>query len=159
VLLAFDARENAWVYDPSYPILIANAVAWLAESPEGTRSSFLVGDPLPGALTDGLRALVDPAGRRQPVPADGWDSFRFPLPGRWRVEGSSPAGSGDVFVNLLNEGVSSSQGTSMASAVAEPDLPRRPFRVPGRAPLLVAALLLLLLEQIVAPVRRAGRLS
>jgi hypothetical protein len=159
VLLAFDPRESEWVFDPSYPILVANAVAWLAESPEGTRSSFLVGDPLPGALAAGLRTLIDPAGRRQPTPPDGWDSFRFPMPGRWRVEGDGPATSGEVFVNLLNESVSTAQGLPPAATAPAAEFPRRPFRAPGRDPLLVAALVLLVLERIVAPTQRAGRLS
>ncbi|HWR96999.1 MAG TPA: hypothetical protein VN317_01110, partial [Candidatus Methanoperedens sp.] len=63
-LLAFDPRESEWVHDPSFPILIANLAAWLAEEPGGTRTAFVVGDRLPAGIAASLRAVRDPAGRR-----------------------------------------------------------------------------------------------
>ena len=62
-------------------------------------------------------------------------------------------------MNLLNEGVSAVQGLPPAAPMPAAELPRRPFRAPGRDPLLIAALVLLVLERVVAPVQRAGRLS
>lgn len=159
VLLAFDPRENEWVFDPSFPILMANIAGWLAESPEGTRSSFLVGDALPEDLAGNLRALVEPGGRRIPRPSAGWRSFRFATPGRWRVEAGAGGASGEVFVNLLDESVSAALAPQPVAHDSPPPPPERPFRFAARGALLSAALLLLLLEQLVAPPQRAGRLS
>ena len=159
VLLAFDPRESEWVYDPSFPILVANIAAWLAESGEGTRSSFLVGETLPEDLASSTQALVDPSGRRESRPPDGWRSFAFPVPGRWGVEGRLPGSGGEIFVNLLDEKVSATVAPAAASTAPATPLPRRPFRLETRRALLAAALVLLLLERLAAPPRRAGRLS
>lgn len=158
-LLAFDPRETGWSYSPSFPILVANLLSWLAESPEATRSSFRVGDFLPEPLAGGGHRLIDPTGRTQQEPAGGWQDFRFPAAGRWRIEGGGATGSGEVFVNLLDERVSAALAPSKsAPAPSPPQLASRPFRAAGQVPLLIAALVLLLLEQLVAPVPQAGRL-
>jgi len=161
VLLAFDPRDTEWVYDPSFPILVANIAAWLAESPEGSRSSFVVGDFLPQDLAGDVRGIVDSAGGRPPAPPGGWGGFRFPAPGRWRIEGRTSQSSGEVVVNLLDESVSASQAPQPPDRPAAPPPPPpapRPFRAEARNLFLAAALVLLLLEQLVAPPLRAGRL-
>jgi hypothetical protein len=81
------------------------------------------------------------------------------VPGRWRIEGDAPGTTGEIFVNLLDESVSS------AAALPDPPPPAgpvrltpRPFRAEASGPLLAVAILLLLAEQFVAPPVRAGRL-
>lgn len=160
-LLAFDPRETGWSYTPSFPILVANLVAWLAESPVDVRSSFFVGDLLPESLAREVRALSDPAGSGVAKPDGGWGAFTFTEAGRWRIKGASEATSGEIFVNILDERVSA----ALAPAAAGPgqavpqEAPGRPFRADVQVPLLVAAIALLLLELLVAPRARAGRLS
>jgi hypothetical protein len=158
-LIAFDPAESGWIRDPSFPILVANLVAWLAEDSPATRSAMLVGERLPGDLGGAVRRLTGPAGAAVPAPPAGWDEFRFPLPGRWQVEGAGDA-SGEIFVNLLDERVSAAMAPRAPPPAAHPDPapPRRPFRLDARAALLAAAIALLVLERLVAPRLPAGRL-
>jgi hypothetical protein len=159
-LLAFDPRETGWSYTPSFPILVANLVSWLAEAPAGSRSSFLVGDALPETLAREVRGVSDPSGAPVARPPGGWGEFRFNEAGRWRIEGSGRASSGEVFVNVLDERVSAAMAPPGGDAAPQPpgEPPERPFRAAAQAPLLIAAVGLLLLEQLVAPKARVGRL-
>ena len=160
-LIAFDPAESGWTRDPSYPILVANLVAWLAEGAAGTRSSLLVGDRFPGSLAPAVRRLIDPAGTAAPEPPGGWGEFGFPVPGAWRVEGAGPDAGGEIFVNLLDERVSAAMAPPPArepAAHAGAAAPARPFRFDARGALLAAAIALLVAERLVAPRRPAGRL-
>jgi hypothetical protein len=160
-LLAFDPRESEWVHDPSFPILVANLAAWLAEAPGGTRTAFLVGDRLPAAIADSVRSVRDPAGRSRKRPEGGWAALRLESPGRWRIDGDRPEARGDIFVNLLDERVSAaaSPAAPAPERVADREPPIvRPFRAEARGALAVLAILLLIAEQAVAPGARAGRL-
>ncbi len=158
-LLAFDPGESEWVYDPSYPILMANLLAWLADSPEGTRTAFVVGDALPQDLAGAVRSVRDPDGQRVPEPPGGWAALRFGAPGRWRLEGSGRGATGEVFVNLLDETVSAAAAPAPAAPRPEPPPPApRPFRLEAAGPLFALAILLLIAEQLVGPPPRAGRL-
>lgn len=158
-LIAFDPAESGWTRDPSYPILVANLVAWLAEDSAETRSSLLVGERLPGGLARAVRALRDPTGAAAVEPAGGWGQFRFPLPGAWRVDGSGPVDGGEIFVNLLDEAVSAAMvPPDRPAPAATGDAPIRPFRADARGALLAAAIALLVIERLVAPRRASGRL-
>lgn len=161
VLLSFDPRDTGWSYTPSFPILIANIIAWLAESPAGVRSSFFIGDALPGGLARKVRAVTDPAGAAVARPGGGWEAFRFTEAGRWRVAGTDEASSGEIFVNILDERLSAAMARAAGPAgggQTPEEMPERPFRADLQVPLLVAALALLALEMLVAPRARAGRL-
>jgi hypothetical protein len=158
-LIAFDPAESGWTRDPSFPILVANLVAWLAEDSASTRSSLLVGERLPSDLAHEVRRLADPTGAAVPEPAGGWGDFRFPLPGAWRVDGAASGSGGEIFVNLVDERVSATMVPPApgSRAPASPE-PPRPFRSEARGALLAAAITLLILERFVAPRRPAGRL-
>jgi hypothetical protein len=159
-LLSLAPGETAWAYDPSFPILVANLVAWLAESPLGVRSSFLVGDRLPPALGRTTRSIVGPDGVRHRPPGGAWDGFRFALPGRYRIAGTGGGPSGEVFVNLLDASVSATLGTEPAARAAAPAAAGvRPFRREAQGALAILAIVLLTLERAVAPRLRAGRVS
>ena len=167
-VLAVDPVESEWVYDPSFPILIANLVGWAGSEPGGDRSSFLVGETLPGAIASRTVALTDPAGRVVARPTAGWEQYRFGVPGRHRLRGRTPGDSGDIFVNLLDEDVSRAAGGSQAGDARpttpaagtnplQPLLPR-PVRVPTATALLLLAIGLLIAERVIAPPSAAGRL-
>jgi len=158
-LLAFDPRESGWVRDPSFPILVANLVAWLAEDAAGTRTSFRVGERLPLDLAAAVERIEGPGGVAQPRPPGGWSEFRFPRAGRWRIAGRNPGTSGEVYVNLLDAKASAVVAASAATAFPAAERPRRPWRLAAQDPLAAAALLLLLGELLVAPPRRAGRIG
>jgi hypothetical protein len=160
-LLSFDPRDTGWSYTPSFPILIANIVAWLAESPVGVRSSFFIGDALPAGLARKVRAVADPAEAAVATPDGGWEAFRFTEAGRWRIAGTDEASSGEVFVNILDERISSAMAPTArpaGSGAPTEEMPKRPFRVDLQVPLLVAALALLFFEMLLAPRARSGRL-
>jgi hypothetical protein len=158
-LVAFDPAESGWTRDPSYPILIANLLAWLAEDAASTRSSLLVGENLPADLAPTVRRLIDPMGTAAAEPPGGWKDFRFPMPGAWRVEGAGTGAAGELFVNLLDELVSAAMAPPPEpNAGAHPEEAPRPFRADGRQALLAAAIALLVLERLVAARRPSGRL-
>lgn len=159
-LIAFDAAESGWTRDPSYPILVANLVAWLAEGTAQTSSSLLVGDRIPGDLAPAVRRLTDPSGAAVGTPPGGWGDFSFPVPGAWRVEGTGPESSGEIFVNLLDERVSAAMAPAAVPGAPDAAEARpRPFRFDARGTLLGLAIALLVLERLVAPRRPAGRLA
>jgi hypothetical protein len=135
-------------------------VAWLAEGSTGTRSSLLIGDPFPADLAPLVRRLTDPTGTDAIRPPGGWEEFRFPVPGAWRVEGTGPEASGEIFVNLLDERVSALMAPPRERApAAGASAPARPFRAAARDALLAIAIALLVVERFVAPRRPAGRLA
>jgi hypothetical protein len=159
-VLAFDPVADGWIYDPSFPILIANLVSWLGMESPGTRSSFLVGDTIADGVLEGSKAITGPAGKITRPSAGSWSGFSFPLAGRYKVAAEREERSGEVFVNIVNEGVSRSmtvsaedEGDALPSSLLD-----RPFRLEMRSLLLAAAVVLLLLESIAAPSAQVGRL-
>jgi hypothetical protein len=159
-VLAFDPVADGWIYDPSFPILMANLVSWLGMESPGTRSSFLVGDTIADGILEGSRAITGPAGRVTRPSAGNWSGFSFPLAGRYQVAAGRGKRSGEIFVNIVNESVSRSMTVSAEDVgdALPSSLLDRPFRIEMRGLLLAAAIVLLLLESIVAPSARVGRL-
>lgn len=165
-VIAFDPLEANWVYEPSFPILVANLVAWAAQEPGGSRSAFLVGEFLPEDVASRTVAMTDPDGRAIATPPAGWAHHRFEVPGRHRIRGRTPADSGDVVVNLLDEHLSRAAATGGAAGVSaeslaaamRPTLPR-PARHPTATAWLLLGVALLVAERLVAPPRAAGRLA
>ena len=159
--ISFDPREAAWVYTPSFPILIANLMGWLGEESAGSRSYFRVGESLPDHLRSSLTRLDDPdartfgAARLREIVAP------FPLAGTYRVAGGGLGATArqEVFVNLLDEGVS----REMVFPVRVPPGPPpsaifpRPFRFDASGLSLLAGILFLIAEWAVAPRDTRGR--
>jgi hypothetical protein len=157
-VLAFDPAESSWIYDPSFPILIANILSWLGLQSAGPSSSFRVGDVLEGEFLRGVESIVDPEGRTHPLSAEG-GGFTFPSPGRYRVRGEGVGNSGEVFVNLLSEKVSRRMSDSVDGGPERAfSLPPLPFRLEIGRMILGAAIILLLAEWLITPAARVGRL-
>lgn len=158
-VLAFDPVESGWVYEPSFPILVANLVSWLGQEASGSRSSYRVGERLAANVHLKGRSIIDPSGNvRSLSPLS--DPYVFRTAGRYRLTGGSQEESGEVFVNLLSEEVSRSMAPTGegASEGGQAAAPARPFKLVLRDILLIAGALLLLLELLVAPTPRVGRL-
>jgi hypothetical protein len=159
-VVGFDPVESGWIYDPSFPILIANLVSWLGEESSGTRSSFRVGDKIDGEFLQSLRSITDPEGREHRPPPGGGGSYTFRLAGEFRVEGRAGEDSGSIYVNLVNEEVSRRMvmaGTEPGDD-SPPPLPARPFRLELKMLFLSFGIVLLLLEVLVEPSARVGRI-
>jgi len=160
-VLGFDPVESGWHYDPSFPVLVANLVAWLGEEAHGVSSSFVVGEELAEDLLAGAVEVVDPAGIGHGRPGAGWGSFPLTVAGRYLLRPGSGAEPLEVHANLLDEQVS----RAMAPPAPAPGdrLPAtlfpRPFRLELGKPLLGAGILLLALQMALAPRRAHGRLQ
>ena len=157
VILAFDPVEEGWIYDPSFPILMANAVSWLGLDTRASVSSFRVGDGATAEALGGAVSVEGPFGIRHRF--SGKETYLFPLAGRYRVEGGRVK-DGEVFVNLLNEEVSAAVAPPAAvpGGTTAPPFTTRPFRLLLHAPFLILGIFLLLLESLVAPPAAVGRL-
>lgn len=159
-VLGFDPVESGWHYDPSFPVLVANLVAWLGEEALGISASFVVGEELSEEILADAVEVVDPAGNVHARPSAGWVPFPLVLAGRYLLRPGSGAENLEVHANLLDEQVS----RAMAPPAPAPDdrLPAaffpRPFRLELGRPLLAVAILLLAIQSVLAPRRAHGRL-
>jgi hypothetical protein len=160
-VLGFDPVETGWQYDPSFPILVANLVAWLGEEVQGVASSYIVGEELPEEILAGAVEVLDPAGGRHARPGGGWKPFPLAHAGRYALRGGAGEESLEVHANLLDEGVSRAMAVAAGAPgdrLPEPLSPR-PFRLELGGALLAAGLLALVAQTALAPRRAHGRLE
>jgi len=160
-VLGFDPVESGWHYDPSFPVLVANLVAWLGEEAHGVASSFVVGEELGAEVLAGVAEVVDPAGVGHARPGAGWGVFPLALAGRYLLRTGSGAEPLEVHANLLDEQVSRAMAPPAPAPGDRPPpaLFPRPFRLELGKPLLALGILLLVFQVALAPRRSHGRLQ
>ncbi len=157
-VVAFDPVEEGWIYDQSFPILVANLVSWLGIDARGARSSFRVGERAARSALAGARGITDPLGVDHVLPPEGEGTYTFSRAGRYRIKAGSEAPPGEVFANLLNEDVSRAMAAGPRERAEGGLPPARPFRLPLQGALILLGLAFLVIEIAVAPPAAVGRL-
>jgi hypothetical protein len=155
VALSFDPRRSDLPLRPTFPLLLANALDWLAGAPAraveaGHRTGTSARVRLPGHA---VSATVQDAGgavtRRTAV--DGWLELPLARSGHYRITPERPAGPAlTIAASLVEPAESNTRASPSATFVrlaGKPPSAARPRAAhlgPGGVALLVAALLLLL---------------
>jgi hypothetical protein len=155
-VLGFDPAQTAFVYAPSYPVLVGNLLRWLSALADAERTAFAAGDrvALPAAAAGGSVELPD--GSRETVGSGGVTVpfARTALAGRYRVRGADGSARGEFFVNVVDPAVTASlarPGYGAGGDPLPPGLERPRLRRELAAWLALAAIGLLGLERLVRP--------
>lgn len=162
-VLAFDPSRTDFVYSPSYPVLMANLIRWLAYEADAEPAFLRTGEMifLPESSRGGY--VVGPGGGRIDLPGGPGDG-PMPVDGRragtYRVFSRGGGLSGEFYVNVLDPSVSDEAGRSgdpAGTTRAALDIKRAPGRINFGPYLALIAIMLLAGETALSGNQSSGR--